>query len=32
LARGRKMEIERGVARAIVLDTSASMRRLTPSG
>jgi hypothetical protein len=32
LTRGRKMEIERGVARAIVLDTSASMRRLTPSG
>ena len=32
LTRGRKMEIERGVARALVLDTSASMRRLTPSG
>jgi hypothetical protein len=28
----RKQAMERGVARAIVVDTSASMRRLTPSG
>ena len=32
LTSGRKRAIERGVARAIVVDTSASMRRSTPSG
>jgi len=32
LTSGRKRASERGVARAIVVDTSASMRRSTPSG
>lgn len=32
LTTGRKQSLDRGLARAIVLDTSASMRRATPSG